>query len=50
MKGISFIDLKHVVCDLLKFGWCIMLNGYVNFLVNTLSLRMTVVPVEALEN
>ena len=45
MNGILFIDFNLVACDFLKFDWCKMLNGHVNFLFN-ISLRMTVVLVK----
>ena len=49
---ISFInfDFNLVACDFLKFDWCKMLNGYVDFSFNIFSLRMAVVSVETLEN
>ena len=50
MNCISFIDFNFVACDFLKFDKCEMLNGHVNFSFNILSLRMTVVSVETLEN
>ena len=50
MNGILFIDFNTVACYFLKFDWCKMLNGYVNFLFNILSLRITVVSNEKLEN
>ena len=49
MNGILFIDFNLVACDFLKFDWCKMLNGYVDFSFNFFSLRMTVVSVEALK-
>ena len=50
MNGILFIDFNTVACYFLKFDWCKMLNGYVNFLFIILSLRITVVSNEKLEN
>ena len=50
MNGTLFIGFKVVACDFLKFEWCKMLNGYVDFSFNIVSLRMTVVSVETLEN
>ena len=50
MKGISFIDFNLIASDFLKFDWCEMLNGYVDFSFNIFSLRMAVVSVETLEN
>ena len=41
---------NHVACDFFKFDWFRMLNSYVNFSFSVLSLRMTVVSVETLEN
>ena len=49
MNGILFIDFNLVACDFLKFDWCKMLNGYVDFSFNIFSLRMTVVSVETLK-
>ena len=49
MNGILFIDFNLVACDFIKFDWCKMLNGYVAYSFN-ISLRMTVVSVETLEN
>ena len=47
----TFKDKIHVVaCDFLKFDWCKMLNGYVDFSFNIFSLRMTVLSVETMEN
>ena len=43
-----FIHFNFVACDFLKFDWCKMLNGYVNFSFDILSLKMTVVSVETL--
>ena len=40
----------HYLCDFLKFDWCNMLNGYVDFSFSIFSLGMTVVSVETLEN
>ena len=45
MNGILFIDFNLAACNFLKFDWCKMLNGYVDFSFN-ISLRMTVVSVE----
>ena len=42
MNGILFIDFNIVACDFLKFDWCKMLNGCVDFSFNIFSLRMTV--------
>ena len=50
MNGILLIDFNLVACDFLKFDWCKMLNGCVDFSFNIFSLRMTVVSVETLEN
>ena len=52
MNGILFIDLDFnlVACDVLKFDWCKMLNGYIDFSFNIFSLRMIVALVERLEN
>ena len=50
MNDILFIDFNLVACVFLKFGWCKMLNGCVDFSFNIFSLRMTVVSVETLEN
>ena len=50
MNGILLIDFNLVACDFLKFDWCKMLNGYVDFSFNIFSLKMTVVSVETLEN
>ena len=50
MNDILFIDFNLAACDFLKFDWCKMLNGYLDFSFNILSLRMTVVSVETLEN
>ena len=44
-----FKDFNLVACGFLKFDWCKMLNGYVDFSFN-ISLRVTVVSVEMLEN
>ena len=44
------IEASLVACDFLKFYWCKMLNGCVDFSFNIFSLRMTVVSVETLEN
>ena len=49
MNGILFIDFNLVACDFLKFDWCKMLNGYVDFSFKIFSLRMTVVSVKTLE-
>ena len=46
MNGISFIYLNLAACDFFKPDWCKMLNGYINFTFNILSLRMTVVSIE----
>ena len=48
MNGISFIDFNLVACDFLKFDWCKMLNGYVDFSFK-IFLRMPVVSVKTLE-
>ena len=48
MNGILFIDFNLAAYDFLKFDWCKMLNGHVDFSI--FSLRMTVVSVEKLEN
>ena len=50
MNGILFIDFKFVASDVFKIDWCKMLNGCLDFSLNTLFLRMTVVSVEMLEN
>ena len=50
MNSILIIDTNVVACDFLTFDWCEMLNSYVNFLFNMMSLRMTFVSVETLEN
>ena len=50
MNGILFIDFNLVACDFLKFDWCKMLNGYVDFSFNVFSSRMTVVSVKTVEN
>ena len=34
MNGIFFVDFNLVVCDFLKFDWCKMLNGHVDFSFN----------------
>ena len=50
MNGTLFIDFILVACDLGKFDWCKIINGYVDFSINKFSLRMAVVSVENLEN
>ena len=50
MNGILLIDFNIVACDVRKFDWCKMLNGYVNFSFKILALKMTVVSVEPQEN
>ena len=50
MNGISFIGFNVGACDFLKFDWCKILNGYVNFSFNIMFLRITVVSVEKLAN
>ena len=36
----------YYLCDFLKFDWCKMLNGYLDFSFSIFSLGMTVVSVE----
>ena len=50
MNGILFTDFNLVARNFLKFDWCKMLNDYVDFSLNILSLRITVLSVETLEN
>ena len=50
MNGILFINFNLVARYFLTFHWFEMLNDYIDFLFNILSLRMTVVSVETLEN
>ena len=50
MSDLLFIDFNFVACNFLKFNWCEMFNGYVDFSYNIFSLRITFVSVETLEN
>ena len=49
MNGLLFMDFNFVACNFLKFDWCKMFNGYVDFSCN-ISLRITFVSVKTLEN
>ena len=49
MNDILFIGYNLVACDVITFGLCKMLNGYVDLSFSIFPLRMTVVSVETLE-
>ena len=38
MNGTFFIDFNLVACDFLKFDWCKMSNGYVDFSLSILAI------------
>ena len=50
MKNNLPTAIVELICDFLKFDWCKMLNGYVDFSFNNFSLRMTVASVKPLKN
>ena len=50
INSILLIDFNLVTCFFFKFVWFKMFNGYVDVTFNMLSLRMTFVLVQTLEN